>query len=158
MAEWHNPDLSFRQRILALITDLQSRGWRLRLRRGSRSWANPLTRTVALAVPEVVDLDRFLFSFRGLTLLVHEHQHVQDWGEGRLRQLWRGLCYLVSPKYRARMEVRAIIAWAEVADPGLVLLQQKLARLVGCRGPYWTALAKGAVLRIYQEEQVLTPK
>lgn len=129
--------------------DLQQRGWGLKFRIGSRSWANPVTKNVVIARPASQTLAQFMFSAAYLRVLAHESAHVRDFG-GWLASLGRGVLYLLSRRYRLKFELRAILTahrtvqlavWNRIAPFGegsqYEALLMRLIRLEGWRSPYW---------------------
>jgi hypothetical protein len=114
-----------------LLADLALRGWRVRYGRAlgflRLSQALPFTRTVYVDRWDERD------AWDRAGVLVHEHTHVRQWGAG-WRRWWRGLCYLVLPGVRWRVEVEAV-AHELAALGGHVEVDP---RLCGWRWPYFT--------------------
>ena len=150
-APWAVEDitLTIETRSKLLELDLKQRGWGVKYRVGTRSWANPITRNVVIARSEGVKLSGFLQTINYMRVLAHEAQHTRDF-KSRLGGLFRGAWYLLSRKYRLWFELRAILAahnlvkaavWGPMGtfseEAQYNALLPRLLRLEGWRGPYW---------------------
>ena len=117
------------------------RGYRVRVREpggrfASRSWCNPLTRTVWLRSTAN------LHTIDGAALLAHEVAHVrQQSGPWWYRWAW-GLRYLADPWFRRDAEIEAEAWWVAVmvrlTDGGVLELAQVSHSLGHWRSPHYT--------------------
>lgn len=142
---WLAPGLFGGERRALVVAHLAALGWRVATKGRwhpfrSFSWANPLTRTVALS-------HRMRSGLEEAVVLAHEATHVRQFGRPWWRRLLRGLRYFASRRVRLAMELEARAHGAAVWIAAGVEPDYSAGSLAGWRWPYLTGADAGEVER-----------
>jgi len=147
---WLAPGLSGGERLALVVAHLRALGWRVPTKgrwhpfRGL-SWANPITRTVALSY-------RMRSGLEEAALLAHEATHVRQWGRPWWRRWARGLAYFGSRRRRLAQEIEARGHGAAVWIAAGVEPDYAAGNLAGWHWPYFTGADAAAVEAAVRDE------